>query len=215
MGFLSNYVKSFLSKERYFKKVSLFSIWDKTSVISPKTYIAMGVRLSESSIGDYTRVRHFAAVYATSVGKFCRIGKDVKFGVAQHPTNLISTNLMFYRKNQIKNDWVRTIVYEEYKKIKVGNDVWVGEGAMIMGGVTIGDGAIVASRAVVTKDVPPYAIVAGIPARVVKYRFSEEVIEKLLEVQWWNLSDAEIEKALPIFTKPDITVQDLTEYFGK
>jgi len=74
----------------------------------------------------------------------------------------------------------------EFKKVTIGNDVWIGTRALIMDGVTVGDGAVIGAGAVVTKDVPPYAIVGGVPAKIIKYRFSEKKISQMLELQWWN-----------------------------
>lgn len=200
MKTILDYLKSFFTKKRYLKNTSLFALWDANSRIALQTYLAFGVRIANSTIGEYSRIRHFTVLHYTSIGKYSAIGKNVRLGVAQHPLNMISTNLIFYQKNKIKNDWVKPIIFDAYKKIKVGNDVWIGEGAMIMGGVTVGNGSVVASKSVVTKDVPPYAIVGGVPAKVLKYRFDEETIKVLEKYEWWNFSDEDIEKVLPIFT---------------
>jgi carbonic anhydrase/acetyltransferase-like protein (isoleucine patch superfamily) len=86
----------------------------------------------------------------------------------------------------------------------IGHDVWVGVDALILSGVTIGNGAVIAARSVVTKDVPPYAIVAGSPARVVKYRFDEDTIAVLLAIAWWDWPQAKIEEALPLLMSPNL-----------
>jgi len=86
----------------------------------------------------------------------------------------------------------------------VGSDVWTCENSLIMSGITIGDGAIIAAGAVATKDVPPYAIVGGNPATLIRYRFSEEQIEALLEIKWWNWSDADVREAVPLLSSPDV-----------
>jgi chloramphenicol O-acetyltransferase type B len=88
--------------------------------------------------------------------------------------------------------------------VHIGNDVWLGAGCLVLSGVTIGDGAVVGARAVVRGDVPPYAVVVGSPARVVKTRFDAEQVEALLAIQWWNWSDAQIERAMPHLLAPDI-----------
>lgn len=86
----------------------------------------------------------------------------------------------------------------------IGNDVWIGAGAFISSGVRIGDGAVVGARAVVTKDVPPYAIVAGTPARIIRFRFEPEVIGDLLALAWWNLSDERVDSLLPYILSSDV-----------
>ena len=91
--------------------------------------------------------------------------------------------------------------------------MWIGAKSIVMDGVTIGDGAIVAAGSVVTKDVPPYAIVGGAPARVIKYRFPQEMIVRLLEIKWWNLPDEDITKALALFHKPNPTLDDINKFF--
>lgn len=214
MGIISDYFKTFLSKKRYLKNTSLFSIWDKNSKIALKTYLALGARITNSTIGEYTRIRHFCTVHYCTIGKYSAIGKNVKLGMAQHPLNLISTNVIFYQNNKIQNNWVNPIDFDAYQPIKIGNDVWVGEGAMVMGGVTIGNGAVVASRSVVTKDIPPYAIVGGVPAKIIKYRFDEEIIEVLESSEWWNFSDNEIDKILKVFTISNPDKEVLLSYFN-
>ena len=88
--------------------------------------------------------------------------------------------------------------------VVIGNDVWIGLGATIMSGVNIGDGAVIATRSLITKDVPPYAIVGGNPASIIKKRFNDGIIKKLLDIKWWDWEDEQIEKAIPIFLSNDI-----------
>lgn len=134
----------------------------------------------------------------TKFGKYTSIATHVNLGCSQHPTSVLSTSPWIFGN-------VPELLDQETNEtpITIGNDVWIGTRVMVKDGVTIGDGAIVASGAVVTKDVPPYAIVGGVPAKIIKYRFDEETIKGLLEVQWWNLPHEEILK-LPI--------QDVKEY---
>jgi len=214
MKIIIRYLKSFLYKKRYLRNTSLFALWDNNSEIDLKTYLAFGSRIYNSSIGKYSRIRHFTSLYYTTVGNYSAIGKNVRIGIAQHPLNLISTNVIFYKKNQIKNEWVREIQYKPYKNITIGSDVWIGEGAMIMGGVTIGHGAVIASRSVVTKDIPPYAIAAGVPAKIIRYRFNEEIRNKLLKIKWWDLPDETITKNLEIFTDEKLSIEKLENTFN-
>jgi acetyltransferase-like isoleucine patch superfamily enzyme len=135
-------------------------------------------------LGKYTYVigsLNFDSVDKTStlrVGNYCSIAEGVHFlaGV-DHRTDLISTYPFTEEHHTTKGP------------IRIGNDVWIGMNALILSGVTIGDGAVVGAGAVVTKDVPPYAIVVGSPAKLVKHRFSPQVIERLLEISWWSWPD--------------------------
>ena len=129
--------------------------------------------------------------------KFCSIACGAKFlfNSANHTLSSLSTYpfpLFFEEWNLEKKDVTKS--WDNKGNIIIGNDVWIGYEAVILAGVTIGDGAIIGTRAVVTKDVPPYTIVGGVPAKPIKKRFSEEIISKLLDIQWWNWSDEKIAK---------------------
>ena len=135
----------------------------------------------------------------TVIGSFTSIGTGVSIGCGTHPIEYLSSSPYLYTKKfnykspnmRSHEEWI-----EDIAPCKIGNDVWIGDGVLIMNGITIGDGAIIGARAVVTKDVPPYAIVGGVPAKIIRYRFDEATITKLLELEWWNLPD-EIIKKIP------------------
>lgn len=138
------------------------------------------------------------------IGKFCSIACGTKFlfNSANHRMNSLSTYpfpLFFEEWGLDRQDVADS--WDNKGDILIGNDVWIGYEAVIMAGVTIGDGAIVGTRAVVTKDVPPYTIVGGVPARPIKKRFSEETIEKLLELQWWDWSPEELAENIDLIQK--------------
>lgn len=138
------------------------------------------------------------------IGRFCSIGPNLIVGPAEHATKMLSTHSMF--NGQWDKQWPE--MYTEFgftteqmntgrraanaelaprsAKITIGSDVWIGDGAFISRGVKVGDGAIIAAKTVVTRDVEPYAIVGGIPARKIRYRFDAELIERLLAAQWWQ-----------------------------
>ncbi|MCR1919976.1 CatB-related O-acetyltransferase [Frisingicoccus caecimuris] len=129
------------------------------------------------------------------IGKFCSIacGSKFLFNSANHTLSSLSTYPfpLFFEEWELEKKDV-TKAWDNKGDIIIGNDVWIGYEAVVLAGVTIGDGAIVGTRAVVTKDVPPYTIVGGVPAKPIKKRFSEETISALLEIQWWNWSEKRI-----------------------
>lgn len=131
------------------------------------------------------------------IGKYCSIGSGAVFMMAGnqgHRSDWVSTFPFYYQANIFKD------AKNPYKKMgntTIGHDVWIGSEAMIMPGVTIGSGAVIAARAVVTKNVEPYAVVGGNPAEVIKYRFSEHEIEKLLEMKWWEWAEEKVKEMMP------------------
>ena len=135
-----------------------------------------------------------------SIGRYCAVAKHVDIGLSNHPTTWLSVNGRFYFPKH--SGWHEImpkpvycgIPFRETAFSTVGNDVWIGDHVIIMGGVSIGDGAVIAAGAVVTKDVPPYAIVGGVPARVLKYRFDEATVKELLSLQWWRYDAADFGK---------------------
>ena len=212
------YLSSLFSwKKLTHKKVSAFSFWSKDSSFTKTSIIRRGCVLDSSHVGRYSRVQVNTKVAYTDIGNFSAIGRDSVLGLGQHPTNYLTTNSIFYKRGSwgFHDDWCEEIEYEENARIHIGNDVWVGRNSMILDGVTIGDGAIVAAGAVVTKDVPPYAVVGGVPARVLKYRFASQIIERLLEIKWWNLPDEEITRVKELFHIANPSMADLDKYFPK
>ena len=150
--------------------------------------VAPRARLKNVSLGVYSYISKETSLVDISIGKFCSIGKGVKNHLGNHPSRVfVSSHPAFYSPNAPTGSFVKDEYFKEFgKNVSIQNDVWIGSGALLMDGVTVGNGAIVGARSVVTKDVPPYAIVGGIPAKIIRYRFDEEEIDFLEKSQWWD-----------------------------
>jgi acetyltransferase-like isoleucine patch superfamily enzyme len=145
------------------------------------------VILHNSRLDDYVYIQDGCKISNTTFGKFCSIGPGVRIGPGMHPAHFVSTHPAFYStKLQCQITFAEEDSYQESGKVTIGNDVWIGANALIVDNITIGDGAIVAAGAIVTKNVEPYMIVGGMPATPIKKRFSDEQIEKLLRIKWWD-----------------------------
>jgi acetyltransferase-like isoleucine patch superfamily enzyme len=173
----------------------------KESKLSGFNAIASCVRLTKVSLGLYSYIAKDTSLVDISIGKFCSIGNGVKNHLGNHPSRVfVSSHPVFYSPNTPTGAFVEKGHFEEYgQNVEIGHDVWIGAESLLMDGTTIGNGAIVAARSVVTKDVPPYAIVGGTPAKLIRYRFDKEEIELLEESQWWNRDLSWMKKHVGLF----------------
>ena len=130
-----------------------------------------------------------------TIGKYCQLGADVAIHSTNHPTSYVTT----YINQNLFNGELKAL--KEVKKVVVGHDVWIGHNVIIVGNVTIGNGAILAAGSVITKDVAPYSIVGGVPAKEIKKRFSDTIIKEIEELKWWDKNPSELEKLKPLFFK--------------
>lgn len=182
---------------------SASSIEKSANIKSPELIehpVAIGYRAEVhigSSIGAFSFINIDTIIYRnTKVGRYCSFARGCEIGAANHPTTMLSTHSFQY------SNWMfpkieeygfnRKTRFLDHPDTIIGSDVWVGAQCVIRAGVTVGDGAIIAANAVVTKHVPPYAIVGGSPAKLIRYRFEPEVIERLLLAKWWNKSIEEL-----------------------
>ena len=173
---------------RLFSKISIFALIDK-SRIDPTVAVLPKSRIYWSTIQKYTYINDHCWIIKSTIGSFCSIASNVMIGGGKHPLNFVSTSPVFYSKrNSLKICFVE-VNFEEYEKTIIGNDVWIGANVFIKGGVNVGHGAVIGAHAVVTKDIEPYAIVVGNPAKMVKKRFDDATIQKLLKSKWWDYSD--------------------------
>jgi acetyltransferase-like isoleucine patch superfamily enzyme len=158
------------------------------STMADNTTLYQNVRLHNSSIDCFSYVANGTTIIGVKIGKFCSIGPNCRIGLGMHPTqSFVSTHPVFFStESHVQIKFVEKNIFNEFKKIIIGNDVWIGANVLIRDGVKIGDGVIVGAGAIVTKDVPDYAIIAGNPAKIIRYRFSMEEIKYLKTIQWWN-----------------------------
>ena len=184
------------------------AIWRTSGVILGKAlrydlftdlegHVSLGdcVDVCSSRIGEGTYISNSSTLRHTQIGRFCSIADYVRSGLGAHPTSgFVSTHPAFFSTiGQAGFSFVDRSLFEENRKVKgsefsvvIGNDVWIGSGVIIMDGVQIGDGAIVGAGAVVTKDLEPYSINVGVPARKISMRFSDSEIQRLLRFKWWD-----------------------------
>ena len=160
------------------------------SLEAPCTISAACNLKSHVSIGAFTVLtssRSEGYIGNVDIGRYCSIAYGVNIGMFEHPVDWLSTTTRQYLPSHVHGAKpVHLRNFDPSPRTVIGNDVWIGVGATLIDGVKIGDGAIIAAGAVVTKDVPPYAIVGGVPAKIIRYRFNEATIKDLLELKWWD-----------------------------
>lgn len=209
LKYLYRYLKS-LSLERHGVILSSFAVFNKKTSFEGSNKIHKGAIVSNSDIGYGTYIGENTQLANCKIGRYCSIGSNVKVISATHPTQkFVSTSPMFYSTlKQTGCTYCEINKFDEFLLVEnrcaiIGNDVWIGDGVTIKGGVRIGDGAIIAMNACVTKDVPPYAIVGGVPSKIIRYRFTPTQIKDLLSIAWWNLPEEWIIKNAHLFSNID------------
>jgi phosphonate metabolism protein (transferase hexapeptide repeat family) len=174
----------------------------KASTLGRYTEVGARTKLLEVDMGDYSYVANDADIAYASIGKFCSIAAMTRLNPGNHPMWRASQSHFTYRASAYFEDAADEGDFFQWRRdhhLNMGHDVWVGHGAVILPGRTIGTGAVIAAGAVVSKDVPPYAIVAGVPGRIVKWRFPEDIAARLQALAWWDWPHAALRAALEDF----------------
>lgn len=167
----------------------------KNSTIDPSSKIESGSHIVNTQMGKHSFCGYDCEIINCEIGSFCSIANGVVIGGGSHPIDWVGTSPVFYEGRDSVKAKFSTFSRVAPKKTTVGHDVWIGQNALIKQGVSIGTGAVIGMGSVVTKDVPPYAIFAGNPAKLVRFRFDEIIIERLLSSKWWELDEDALTRA--------------------
>lgn len=171
----------------------------ENSIFHRNVRIQRNAMIYHTEMHDYSYTGKNCTIWHATIGKFCSLSWNLSIGGANHDYSRTTTHSFLYAPEFGFIDEPNANYNRFESQCIIGNDVWIAANACICRGVTIGDGAVIGAGAVVTKDVPPYAIVAGVPARVIKYRFDEKSIEKLLNIKWWDFPENVIKNNINLF----------------
>jgi phosphonate metabolism protein (transferase hexapeptide repeat family) len=173
------------------------------------------VNVRDSTVGDYSYLQEYVGLLNTDLGRFCAVAAMTRMGAPNHPYTRVTQHRLTYTPEYYWPEKQRDAAFfadRGVDRVVVGNDVWFGHGATVLPGVTIGDGAVIAAGAVVTKDVAPYTIVGGVPARQIKRRFDQRSADRLQKLAWWNWDDDRIAGAVDDFRA--LPVEAFLEKYG-
>lgn len=200
-------------KNLFNPRISLFAIISANAKVDKTAQIYRGVKAKSATIGAYSYIAANTEIENAEIGKYCSIADHCRIGMSSHSLKYLSTSPIFTQSvNALQERWIETDIFEHKdidERVYLGNDVWVGSHALINGGVHVGNGACIAAGAVVVKDVPPYAIVGGVPAKVIRYRLTEDIIAKLEEIKWWDMQEEKLKEHIKLFQKDNLSIEEL------
>ena len=182
-----------------------------SSRIHPTSKVESGSHLVDSNMARHSFCGYDCEITACDIGSFTSIANRVVIGGGRHPLEWVGMSPAFYAGRDSIKAKFSTHERDPVARTKIGHDVWIGYGALIAQGVSIGNGAVVGMGSVVTKDVPDYMIVAGNPAKPIRPRFDEPLVEALRAIEWWNFDDRKLRAMAEYFPDPQIFIEKLSE----
>ncbi|MEM8853356.1 MAG: DapH/DapD/GlmU-related protein [Pseudomonadota bacterium] len=189
----------------------------KDATLGRYTEVAARTSIIHATMDDYSYIMADGDILNATIGKFCSFASNVRINPPNHPMERASQHHFTYRAGDyFEGGEPDETIFEWRRKhaVTIGHDVWIGHNATVMPGVTVGTGAVIGAGAVVTKDVPAYTIVAGVPSRPIRRRFDEATADRLIALAWWDWDHDRLEKALPDFQR--LSVEDfLDAYEGR
>jgi acetyltransferase-like isoleucine patch superfamily enzyme len=194
---------------KLFKKMRLSAI--KNSSIHRTSKVESGSLVYNTEMGKYSYCGYDCEIINAKIGNYTSIANNAVIGGANHPMNWVGMSPVFYAGRDSVKKKFSEFKLDQPKETHIGNDVWIGRSAIVLGGVKINDGAVVGAGAVVTKEVPHYAIVAGNPAKIIKYRFDEDTIQQLTKINWWSFSDAELSRFAHTITDVNLFIDAISK----
>ena len=185
------------------KTLKIFSYRRKNTIAKTAKIYPFSI-VTNTIIKDFSYISYSCTINNCEIGKFCSIAKGVKIGLGKHPVTFISTSPIFYSPwNPLKKILLKELKFKDSEKAIIGNDVWIGVNVTVLDGVKIGNGAVIGANSLVTKDVLPFSIVGGVPAKEIKKRFSQIIINSIEDSKWWDMPIAffEEEEVKNVFSK--------------
>ena len=179
--------------------------------LGKKVTLGRGSYVYAQRIGDYTFINKNCIIDKSveSIGSFCSIAYGAKLGLAGHPTNWVSSHPFCYDKKYGFVEKNKFEIMSTAPKGKIGNDVWIGANAIVLAGVSVGDGAIIGANAFVNEDVKPYSIVVGTPAKHQKFRFDEKTVKRLQKLEWWKWYKNKLKRNIELFSRPEEFIESI------
>ncbi len=183
----------------------------RNSNISKKSKVCIGCNLHEVTMDNYSYIGEMSRVTCCSIGKFCSISNNCIIGGGEHPLEFVSTSPIFLKGVNVLRHNFSNHDYAPHSLTVIENDVWIGAGVTIKSGIKISNGAVIGMGAVVTKNVGPYEVWGGNPARMIKKRFDDETIRELLRTKWWDKEDGIIQMHSETMNNPDLFLEKWEE----